>query len=129
MYSKQTRTFKHVNYLYDLRATLQSRSQKNNIKKKEKETDNKNGLDEFECCICLGNKFIFKTECSHFMCLECLTKLQTDSCPICRRSLENLPENIKKIMPVYSNNGDRSEEIFAENNNIIYSSSDEEYRQ
>lgn len=54
-----------------------------------------------ECCICNENNFVFNTECNHFICLQCITNLEQTVCPLCRKSLDNLPEKIKMMIPAY----------------------------
>lgn len=44
------------------------------------------GDDDNECCVCL-EPTINKTQCEHFLCLICYSKLPTKSCPLCRKSL------------------------------------------
>lgn len=68
-----------------------------------------------ECCICNESTFVFNTECNHYMCLRCITNLEQKVCPICRTSLDNLPEKIKMIMPAYQTQY-----------NIIHDDSDDE---
>ena len=42
------------------------------------------------CPICFTtfkNKYSLKTPCNHYFCLECIQKLDSDQCPICREIL------------------------------------------
>lgn len=50
------------------------------------ENDFNDYIDGEECCVCL-NKTVTKTDCKHYLCLECWTRLikTTRQCTICRR--------------------------------------------
>ena len=58
-------------------------------------------LDELECCVCQGNNYLVKTNCHHFVCLECFCNLQKAECPLTRIPFENVPDKIKIIVPWY----------------------------
>ena len=57
------------------------------------------------CCICdiSESSYMISTPCKHNICMTCLTQMQTDSCPMCRTSFDDLPDSIKMVMPVYNN--------------------------
>ena len=55
-----------------------------------------------QCCICSEQTFVFNTECNHNICLKCITNIEQKVCPLCRHTLDNLPEKIKMLMPAYS---------------------------
>jgi hypothetical protein len=47
------------------------------------------------CCICLDNiNPIYNLHCSHKVCKECITKLQSSHCPICRKELSHKDDKI-----------------------------------
>lgn len=50
-----------------------------------------------ECCICYDdtNNFTMKTSCNHSICLECILKLKTTTCPMCR---QEFPKEIKELL-------------------------------
>ncbi len=67
-----------------------------------------------ECCICYINNNIFKTNCNHEICYDCLNKLKSINCPLCRVELKNLPPNIDNKIKI------NSEEIINSDEPIIF---------
>ena len=42
-----------------------------------------------ECCVCLENTIV-KTDCKHFLCQKCFSKLsEPKTCPMCRNVFES----------------------------------------
>jgi hypothetical protein len=37
-----------------------------------------------ECCVCYETKALFKIECNHPICYNCVRKLTQHVCPLCR---------------------------------------------
>tara|TARA_B100001758_G_C17870173_1_gene333432 strand:+ start:276 stop:491 length:216 start_codon:yes stop_codon:yes gene_type:complete len=56
-----------------------------------------------ECCVCLEDKYVFKTPCKHLLCVNCLIKLKKLECPYCRNKLEGLGEEFIKKRTSYHN--------------------------
>lgn len=42
-------------------------------------------IESSECCVC-SEPTITKTNCSHFLCVECWSHLRSNQCPMCRRN-------------------------------------------
>ena len=45
-----------------------------------------------ECVVCLEKYYVCKTPCGHDICAGCLILLIDKNCPICRRTLTNIPK-------------------------------------
>ena len=58
------------------------------------------------CSICYENILLINLNCSHKICVECLSNLKKISCPICRVELNYLPKKIKKI--IHKNNSNHN---------------------
>lgn len=71
----------------------------NNPTNIRRQTNNNNDRELQECCVCTESSFVVRTNCNHYVCLNCLTKLRKIECPYCRGSLDELPQHIKLMMP------------------------------
>lgn len=64
------------------------------------------------CPICLEGDDLFTLECSHTLHLECAEGLTGLSCPICRAELTNIPESLREI--IILNTEERKKELIEE---------------
>jgi len=72
--------------------------------KAENKDDEETSFDENdECCICLEKDNLWKTNCNHIICKDCISKMKTKRCPMCRK---NITKEINQLI--------------GENNNIDY---------
>ena len=56
-----------------------------------------NNEDE-ECCICFETNWVCKSECKHYICINCLIQIKKE-CPICRLDMStSLPNALKPIV-------------------------------
>lgn len=44
-------------------------------------------IDDIECCICYEYDSLLKTKCGHIICSDCVDKIETTDCPMCRTNL------------------------------------------
>ncbi len=44
-----------------------------------------NFIESNECCVC-NESTITKTNCSHFLCVECWSQIRSNQCPMCRQN-------------------------------------------
>jgi tetratricopeptide (TPR) repeat protein len=44
-------------------------------------------IDDIECCICYEYDSLLKTKCGHIICSDCIDKIETTDCPMCRTNL------------------------------------------
>jgi hypothetical protein len=78
-------------------------------------TDN-NVTDNNNCSICYETILLINLNCSHKICVECLSNLKKVLCPICRVELNYLPKKIKKI--IYKNNSNHNNKNNFNHNDI-----------
>ena len=53
------------------------------------------------CCVCFGNDWVCRTNCKHYICLNCLIQIDK-RCPICRTDISaKLPIFMRGLSKMY----------------------------
>jgi len=61
-----------------------------------------NHPEMIECCVCY-NKTVNILDCTHYLCNKCVNKMETDTCPLCRKKLQGkhiTKSNLNKIQTI-----------------------------
>jgi len=62
-----------------------------------------------QCPICQENGYLFQMSCSHSAHLECIRQMVKSECPLCRKEITNLPDNIE--LEIAANRGEHLKDM------------------